>query len=157
VVRLSCRERPDSDREIQTIGIKVVEELRGVDGVQSQVEARRRLTQVGKEGGYHQDLHAVRQPDPEGSFGRAGVERLVTGHQRLNLGQRDSHGVGEREGTWCRAHAVRPAGQQLVAEQRAQAGEVVAHRRLPEADAGGGARDTALAEQGVKGDEQVKV
>ena len=51
----------------------------------------------------------------------------------------------------------RPPRQDLVAEQRAQASEVVAHGRLPEADAGRGARHAALREQGVKGDEQVQV
>ena len=50
-----------------------------------------------------------------------------------------------------------PSGQELVAEQRAQAGEVVAHGRLAKADAGGGARDAALGEQRVESDEQVQV
>ena len=56
-----------------------------------------------------------------------------------------------------RAHAVGPARQQLVAEQAAQAGEVVAHRRLPEVDAGGGLGDAAFRQQRVKSDEEIEI
>ena len=56
-----------------------------------------------------------------------------------------------------RAHAVGPARQQLVAEQAAQAGEVVAHRRLAETDAGGGPGDAAFRQQCVEGHEQIEV
>ena len=66
-------------------------------------------------------------------------------------------GSASGEGAGRGAHALRGAGQELVAEQRAQAGEVVAHRRLAEPDAGRGAGDAALGQQRVEGDEQVEV
>ena len=55
------------------------------------------------------------------------------------------------------AHAFRPSGQEFVAEQGAQSGEVVTHGRLAEADPGCGTCDTVLGEQRVESDEQVQV
>ena len=131
--------------------------MQPIGGVQPQPDAGRGLAEMGEQRGTEQHLHAVRQPDPEQPLGRPGVERLVPGDQGLDLGERDPHRVDQGEGARGRAHALRPSGQELVAEQRAQAGEVVAHGRLPEADAGRGARHAALREQRVEGDEQVQV
>ena len=104
-----------------------------------------------------QHFDAVRQADPEQPIGSPGVEHPVLRHQSGDLGQGDPHRIDQREcpGRW--AHALRASGQELVAEQRAQAAEVVAHGRLAKADPGGGTRDTALGEQCVESDEQVQV
>ena len=86
-----------------------------------------------------------------------GSNIVVAGDHGLDLGQRDPHRVDQGECARRRAHALRASGQELVAEQRAQAGEVVAHGRLAEADPGGGTRDIALGEQRVESNEQVQV
>jgi hypothetical protein len=96
-------------------------------------------------------------PSRKGALGRAGIEGLAAGQERLHLGERGPHGLGERQRPGGGPHPLGPAGEQLVAEQGAQAGEIVAHRRLAEPDPGRGAGDAALREQGVEGDEEVEV
>ena len=155
MVRLSLRKRPKADAEVEAVGVELVEQP--VGGVQAQPDAGCGLAEVGEQRGTEQHLHAVRQPDPEQPLGGPGVERLVPGHQGRDLGEGDPHRIDQGEGAGGGAHALRSPGQELVAEQCAQAGEVVAHGRLPEADAGRGARDAALREQRVEGDEQVQV
>ena len=56
-----------------------------------------------------------------------------------------------------RLHAGRGAHEQIVGEQAAQARQGVAHRRLRQADAAGGAGHGALADQRVEGFQQVEV
>lgn len=64
---------------------------------------------------------------------------------------------GEHLGAGRRPHAVRCADQEWVVEKRAQAGQCVAHRRLRKPDGARGARDVALAHQGVQSDEEIQV
>ena len=85
------------------------------------------------------------------------IERLVPGDERLDPGEDDPHRVHEDEGAGSGAHALRSPRHEFVAEQCAQAGEVVAHGRLREAEPGCGSRHAALREQGVEGDEEVQV
>ncbi len=56
-----------------------------------------------------------------------------------------------------RLHAGRGAHEQIVGKQAAQARQRVAHRRLRQADPGGGAGHGALAGQRVEGFQQVEV
>src|SRR5262245_35877771 len=76
-----------------------------------------------------------------GAERRTSTSRKRPRYQRRDLCERDAHRVDQGEGTRRGAHAVRSSDQELVAEQGTQAGEVVAHGRLPEADAGRGPRD----------------
>jgi len=112
---------------------------------------------MGEQGGAEQHLRAVGQADPEGPFGLSGVEALLPRHQGRDLSQRDPHRVGQSEGPRGRAHPLRSPGQELVVEQPAQAGEIVAHGRLAKADPHRGACNAPLQEQGVQGDEQVQI
>ena len=56
-----------------------------------------------------------------------------------------------------RLHAGRGAHEQIVGEQPAQPRQRVAHRRLRQPDAAGGAGHGALADQRVEGFQQVEV
>ena len=69
--------------------------------------------------------------------------------------RRDQRGDLARAGG--RLHAGRGAHEQIVGKQAAQARQRVAHRRLRQADAAGGAGHGALVGQRVEGFEQVEV
>ena len=86
-----------------------------------------------------------------------GIERLALEHRRLDLGERDAHRIGERKRARRRPHAFGAARQQLVAEQRAEPREIVAHRRLAEPDARRGARNAPLRQQRIERDQQIEV
>ena len=125
--------------------------------MQPQPDARRCFAKIGEKRRAKQRLDAVGQADAEHAIGGAGIEGSLPRHQRLDLRERDPHRVDERQGSRRWAHAVRRAGEKFVAKQRAQAREVVAHRRLPNADARRGPGDAALRKQSVEGDQQVEV
>ena len=121
------------------------------------MDAGRDLAQAREQGRHDQDFHAVRQSEPECSLRRRRIEGLVARYQRLDLGQRGPHRLDQRHRAGGEAHAVGPARQQFVAEQVPQAREVVAHRRLTNADARRSSRDAPLREQRIEMNEQVQV
>ena len=105
----------------------------------------------------HRDLDGVGKADPECAVGGGGIERLALEHRRLDLGERDPHRIGERKRARCRPHAFGAARQQLIAKQRAQPREIVAHRRLAKPNAGRRARNAALRQQSIERDQQIEV
>ena len=97
------------------------------------------------------------ETDSEGPLRGRGIERLALKHRRLDLGQRHPHRIGKLERPGRGPHAVGAARQQLIAEQRPEPSEIVAHGRLPEPDARRGARDAALRQKRVERDQQIEV
>ena len=107
MVRLPLREDTVADGEVETVGIEIVQKLRGIDIVQPQMDIGRDLAKIGEEGGGKQNFHAVRQTDPEQPLGRPGVERLVRGHERLDPGEDDPYRVDKGKGAGRGTHALR--------------------------------------------------
>ena len=97
------------------------------------------------------------QPDSECAVGGSRIERLALEHRRLDLGECDAHRIGERKRARGWPHAVGAARQQLIAEQRPQPREIVAHRRLTKPNTGRGAGDAALGQQRVERNQEIEV
>ena len=106
---------------------------------------------------HHRYLDRIGETDPKCPLGGCRIEVLAMKHRRLYLGEGDAHGIGQgkRAGRW--PHAFGAARQQLVAEQRPEPREIVAHGRLTEPDPGGRPRDAPLGEQRIERDQQVQV
>ena len=85
------------------------------------------------------------------------IERLLARDQRLDLRQRDAHRVGERQGARGRLHPNWATRQELIAKQLTQPRQIVAHRRLTDADAGGRLGYAALREQRVESHQQIEI
>ena len=101
-----------------------------------------------------------------GIFGHAGgedagalrrVEADAEIERRLDLLDRGRDQRRDLARARGRLHAGRGAHEQIVGEEAAQARQRVAHRRLRQADAAGGAGHGALADQRVEGFQQVEV
>ena len=78
-------------------------------------------------------------------------------HELLDLLQRRTNRAFQGQGTRGGAHAPAHAHQQRVAQQVAQARQGIAHRRLGQRQALGGAGDVLFTQQHVQNAQQVEV
>ena len=75
----------------------------------------------------------------------------------LDLRQRAPHWLAQDYSTRRQTHAIGPTREKLVTEQLAQAGKVVAHRGLPNADAGRSLGHAPFGQQRIKMNQQIQV
>ena len=86
-----------------------------------------------------------------------GVERVFSQQKVGAFLQPGAHARTHGQGQVGGLHALARAHEQLVVKQGAQAGEGVAHGRLPDEEALGRTPHMALGQQGVKSHQQVQV
>ncbi|MNT42511.1 hypothetical protein D3C72_1789350 [compost metagenome] len=75
----------------------------------------------------------------------------------MQRAQRIGNGLGQPLGVGRRHHAARRAQEQLVAQQRAQAAQRIAHARLRDAEAFGRRRHAPMLVQFIEDDQQIQV
>ncbi len=114
--------------------------------------SRRRSTSRGRKEG-----RVLRQTEGDSRGRGAGAEGLGELKRALDVRERAAEEFGEVQRARRRLQARRAAHEQLVPQQRPEAGQGRAHRRLGAADARPGPGDAALGHEGVEGDEQVEV
>ena len=97
------------------------------------------------------------ETDAESPLGCPGIEGFALKDCRLDLRERDPHRVGKRKRPGRGPHSVGAAGQELIAEQRPEPSETMAHGRLAESYALRGTRDAPLGQQRIERDQQIEV
>jgi hypothetical protein len=103
------------------------------------------------------ELDVVGGDEPELPFARRGIESDRRREDAIEMGHGEAHGLDQGSAALGQ-HQPAPRGNEKgIAEVRAQASQRVAHRGLGEADGLGGPGDVLLGEQGVQGDEEVRV
>ena len=128
-----------------------------IDRAKAQRDGRRHVAQPRKQPRDHRDLDGVGEADSEHPLGGRGIEGFALKHRRLDLGKGHADGIGKRQRARGRPHPLGAAGEKLIAEQRPEPRQIVAHGRLAEPNASRGARDASLRQQRVKRDQQVQV
>lgn len=155
VVRLALRD--DADGKVDRIAVELVKHRRVVQSPERQTDARRVVLQVREQTRSQQHLDAARHGNGKRALDGGGLEAVLAKDDRLELLECRTHRPDQRLGARRQCHALGRTGQDLVAEELAQATEGAAHRRLTDAEMTGGARDAALRQKRIERDEQVQI
>jgi hypothetical protein len=146
-----------ANAKVQAPVVEFLQKAHAIGGAQAELNPGSECLETLDEGWNDGNLDGIGKPNPKHPLGRCWIERFPLKHRRLNLRQRHPDRIRKAHGSGGGAHAVAPAGEQLVSEQASETGEVMAHGRLAKSDPASGACHAALRQKRIEGDQEIQV